>query len=371
MARPHRGRMPRMTRAAVLHEAGQPLEVADIDLAPTGPRQVRVQVRAAGICHSDLSLARGALVQPVPAVLGHEAAGVVVEAGSDVTSVAPGDHVVLTWSPPCRECFFCLRGDVHLCERAVNDSTSAPYAVLDGARVHPGLGTGGFAEETLVLDRAVVPVPRDLPFDVAALLGCAVTTGVGAVLNTARVPRGATVAVFGCGAVGLSVIQGARVAGAAQVIAVDLSPERRAIAGTMGATDLVDGAGDVEREIRGLTGRRGVDYAFEAVGRSSTIKTAWRSTRRGGTAVVVGAGRLDDELTFNALELFYQARTLTGCYYGSIDPAVDVPRLVELQRSGAIDVAALVTERIGLDDINAAFESMEAGRGARSVVTFD
>ncbi|HVE99550.1 MAG TPA: Zn-dependent alcohol dehydrogenase [Mycobacteriales bacterium] len=361
-----------MTRAAVLHQAGEPLEVADIELAPTGPRQVRVAVRAAGICHSDLSLARGALVQPVPAVLGHEAAGVVVDVGSEVTRVSPGDHVVLTWSPPCRECFFCLRGDVHLCERAVQDSTSAPYARLDdGQRLHPGLGTGGFAEETLVLERAVVPIPRDLPFEIAALLGCAVTTGVGAVLNTARVEGGSSVAVFGCGAVGLSIIQGARVAGAAQVIAVDLSPERRALAASMGATAVVDAHGEVEREIRELTDRRGVDYAFEAVGRSATIKTAWRSTRRGGTAVVVGAGRLDDTVSFNALELFYQARTLTGCYYGSIDPAVDVPRLVDLQRSGAIDVAALVTGRIGLADINSAFDDMEAGKGARSVVTFD
>ena len=363
--------MAGMTRAAVLHEVGQPLEVQDIELAPTSGSQVRIHIRAAGICHSDLSLATGALAQPLPAVLGHEASGVVVETGARVTHVSPGDHVVLTWSPPCHECFFCLRGDVHLCERAVDDATSAPYAELNGARVHAGLGTGAFAEETLVLDRAVVAVPRDLPFDVAALLGCAVTTGVGAVLNTARVPRGASVAVFGCGAVGLSVIQGARVAGAEQIIAVDLSPARRAIASTMGATSVVDGAGDVEREIRALTAKRGVDYAFEAVGRSSTIKTAWRSTRRGGTTVVVGAGRRDDGVTFNALELFYQARTLTGCYYGSIDPAVDVRRLVELQQSGAIDVAALVTEHIGLDGINDAFDAMEAGKGARSVVVFD
>jgi len=360
-----------MTRAAVLHRTGAPLELADIDLAPTGPQQVRVAIRATGICHSDLSLARGTLAQQVPAVLGHEAAGVVTEVGSEVTSVAPGDHVVLVWSPPCRECFFCTRGEVHLCERAVHDSMSAPYAELRGERVHAGLGTASFAEETLVLERSVVPVPADVPFEVAALLGCAVSTGVGAVLNTAKVPTGSTVAVFGCGAVGLSLIQGARVAGASQVIAVDLSEERLALARTMGATETLDGASDVERAIRGLTDRRGVDYTFEAVGRASTIKSAWRSTRRGGTAVVVGVGRLDDEVTFNALEVFFQARTLVGCYYGSVDPLVDIPRLVELQRSGAIDVAALVGERIGLGDINSAFADMENGIGARAVVTFD
>jgi len=359
-----------MTRAAVLHQAGSPLTLADIELAPTGPRQVRVQVRASGICHSDLSLARGALAQPVPAVLGHEAAGVVTEVGSAVSTVVVGDHVVLTWSPPCRECFFCARGDAHLCERAAADSVSAPYASLDGERLNQGLGTASFAEETVVLERSVVVIPHDVPFEIAALLGCAVMTGVGAVLNTARVPAGSTVAVFGCGAVGLSVVQGARVAGAAQVIAVDLSTERRDLALSMGATDVVDGAGDVEREVRSLTDKRGVDYAFEAVGRSATIKSAWRSTRRGGTAVVVGVGRLDDEVTFNALELFYQARSLIGCYYGSVDPAVDIPRLVELQRSGAIDVGALVTSRIGLADINSAFTEMENGVGARSVVMF-
>ncbi len=360
-----------MTRAAVLRHAGEPLTLADIDLAATGPLQVRVQIRATGICHSDLSLARGSLAQPVPAVLGHEAAGVVTEVGSDVTSVAVGDHVVLIWSPPCRECYFCTRGEVHLCERAVQDSLSAPYADLDGEKVHAGLGTASFAEETLVLERSVVKIPEDVPFEIGALMGCAVTTGVGAVLNTARVEPGSTVAVFGCGAVGLSVIQGARVAGASQVIAVDLSAERLELAQTMGATDVVDASGDAEKAIRGLTGKRGVDYAFEAVGRSATIKTAWRSTRRGGTAVVVGAGRLDDEVAFNALELFYQARTLTGCYYGSVDPAVDIPRLIELHRTGALDIGALVGDRIALGDIDAAFESMEAGRGARAVVTFE
>ncbi len=346
------------------------MTLADIDLAPTGPQQVRVRIRASGVCHSDLSLARGALAQPLPAVLGHEAAGVVTEVGAEVSGVAVGDHVVLIWSPPCRECFFCTRGEAHLCERAVADSTSSTYAWLDGVRLHQGLGTASFAEETLVLERSVVKIPDDVPFEIGALMGCAVTTGVGAVLNTAKVPAGSTVAVFGCGAVGLSVVQGARVAGATQVIAVDLSAERLALAQTMGATDLVDASGDAEKAIRGLTGKRGVDFAFEAVGRSATIKTAWRSTRRGGTAVVVGVGRLDDELSFNALELFYQARTLIGCYYGSVDPAVDIPRLIDLHRSGALDIAALVGTPIDLADIDAAFVAMEEGRGARSVVTF-
>jgi S-(hydroxymethyl)glutathione dehydrogenase/alcohol dehydrogenase len=359
-----------MTRAAVLRDTSAPLEIADIDLAPTGPEQVRVRLAATGVCHSDLSICRGALRHPMPAVPGHEGAGVVTEVGAGVTGIAPGDHVVLNWTPSCGRCFFCARQEPWLCERAADDALKAPYATLDGEPLSPVLGSGAFAEETLVLARAVVKVPEDVPFEVAALVGCAVTTGFGAVMNTAQVQRGDTVVVLGCGGVGLSIVQGAAYAGAERVVAVDLSESRRAHAAALGATDTVDGNEDVEAAVRALTSGRGVDHAFEAVGRAQTIKTAYRVTRRGGNVVVVGAGRHDDHVSFSALELFFQARRLIGCVYGSADVARDFPRIIALYKSGALDIERLVTERIALDGVNDALAAMEAGRGARSVIVF-
>jgi S-(hydroxymethyl)glutathione dehydrogenase/alcohol dehydrogenase len=358
-----------MTRAAVLTEAGKPLEVTDIDLDPTGHDQVRVRLAATGVCHSDLSIARGALRHPLPAVPGHEGAGVVTEVGADVTTVRPGDHVILNWTPACGACFFCGRGEPYLCDRAAADGLAAPYATRAGERVVPVLGSGAFAEETLVLERAVVPIPHDVPFEVAALVGCAVTTGFGAAVNTAKVQPGDTVVVIGCGGVGLSIVQGAAYAGASVVIAVDLDEASRALAADLGATHTVDGAGDVEAAVREVTGR-GADHAFEAIGRSQTIRTAYRVTRRGGTVVVVGAGRHDDLVSFSALELFFQARSIVGCVYGSADPARDFPRILGLYASGDLALDRLITDRISLDDVNDALAEMESGRGARSVIVF-
>jgi S-(hydroxymethyl)glutathione dehydrogenase/alcohol dehydrogenase len=359
-----------MTRAAVLRDTAAPLDLVDVDLDPTGPDQVRVRLAATGVCHSDLSIVRGGLRHPLPAVPGHEGAGVVTEVGSAVTSVKPGDHVILNWTPACGACFFCARAEPWLCERAATDALAAPYATLGGERVHPVLGAGAFAEETLVLERAVVPIPRDVPFEVAALVGCAVTTGFGAVVNTARVQRGDTVVVIGCGGVGLSIVQGARYAGASRIVAVDLGEAKRDLARDLGATDVVDGNGDFEAAVRELTEGRGADHAFEAIGRAATIRTAYRVTRRGGTVVVVGAGRHDDKVSFSALELFFQARSLVGCVYGSADPARDFPRILALYASGDLDLDRLITKRIGLDGVNDALAAMEAGEGARTVVVF-
>lgn len=359
-----------MTRAAVLRETGAPLDIVDIELAPTGPEQVRVRLRATGVCHSDLSIARGGLRHPLPAVPGHEGAGVVTEVGANVTSVAVGDAVILNWTPACGACWFCGRGEPYLCDRAAADSLAAPYATSGGEAVVPVLGAGAFAEETLVLERAVVPMPDGVPFEVAALVGCAVTTGFGAVVNTARVAKGDSVVVLGCGGVGLSIVQGARYAGAATIVAVDLSEEKRALAAALGATHTVDGGDDVEAFVRGLTEGRGADHAFEAIGRGATIRTAYRVARRGGTVVVVGAGRHDDKVEFSALELFFQARSIVGCVYGSADVARDFPRILGLYASGELDLDRLITKRIGLDDVNAALDAMEAGEGARSVVVF-
>ena len=359
-----------MTRAAVLRDTSAPLEVVDVTLAPTGPDQVRVRLAATGVCHSDLSIIRGGLRHLLPAVPGHEGAGVVVEVGAHVTSVRPGDHVTLNWTPSCGSCFFCAKDEPWLCERAAGDALAAPYATLDGERVVPVLGSGAFAEETLVLERAVVKIPEDVPFEVAALVGCAVTTGFGAVTNTARVRPGDTVVVIGCGGVGLSIVQGARHAGAARIVAVDLNAAKRELAADLGATDTVDGGEDVERAVRDLTHGRGADHVFEAIGRAATIKTAYRSARRGGQVVVVGAGRHDDHVSFSALELFFQARSIVGCVYGSADVARDFPRILALYKSGALDLDRLITARIPLDRVNDALAAMEAGEGARTVVVF-
>lgn len=359
-----------MVAAAVLTETGAPLQVREVDLPDPGPTQVRVRLAAAGVCHSDLSLADGTLRQPLPAVLGHEGAGTVEAVGAQVRDVAPGDRVLLNWAPPCRACWFCTHGEPHLCEHAL-DAASSPYAALDnGSAVYPGLGTAAFAEATLVPSRAVVPLPADVPLEQAALLGCAVLTGVGAVLNTAGVRRGESVLVVGLGGVGLSAVQGARLAGAETVVAVDANPGKQELARRLGATEFLVAGEDVPARVRALTGGRGADHALECVGRAATIRQAWTATRRGGRTTVVGIGRRDDTTTFNALELFHFARTLTGCVYGSADPARDVPLLLEEVRAGRLDLGALVSDRIGLGGVAQAFDRMRAGEGARSLVIF-
>jgi S-(hydroxymethyl)glutathione dehydrogenase/alcohol dehydrogenase len=356
-----------VTRAVVARSTDAPVGLEEVELAPTGAGQVRVRLRAAGVCHSDLSIATGALPHPMPVVLGHEGAGEVVEVGEGVTHVRAGDHVVLTWTPACGECFFCARNQPYLCERATPDSFAAPYATEPGLR--PGLGAATWAEETLVLGRGVVPLEPSVPFDVAALVGCAVTTGVGAVVTTARVEAGSSVVVIGCGGVGLSVLLGARVAGAATIVAVDPSAEKRELALSMGATHALDGD-NLVAAVRELTGGRGADYTFEAVGRAATMQSAWRAARRGGHVTVVGAGRRDDPVTLPAFDLSYSAKTLHACWYGSSDPARDFPHILGLYAEGALDLDALIDRHIELAEVPAAMERMAAGEGARSVVVF-
>ncbi|MBK5307887.1 MAG: Zn-dependent alcohol dehydrogenase [Frankiaceae bacterium] len=356
-----------MVRAAVLTETGAPLRVADIELPDPGPGQVRVRIAATGVCHSDLSLARGTLRQPVPAVLGHESAGTVISVGADVTSTTPGDRVVLCWAPPCGECWFCSEGEPWLCERS-SDAAAAPYATYDGQDLYPGLSTAGFAEETVVSARAVLPVPDGVPLDQAALVGCAVMTGVGAVLNTAKVRAGQTVLVVGLGGVGLSVVQGARLAEAGAIIAVDRSAEKLALAQSMGATEVLEANDDLAKQVRGLTGRRGADHAFDCVGLGDTIRTSWSATRRGGTTTIVGIGGKEQQVTFTALELFHFARTVQGCVYGSTDPFTDIPKILGYAAEGRLDLGALISGTIGLDGIDGAFADMEKGVGARAIV---
>jgi S-(hydroxymethyl)glutathione dehydrogenase/alcohol dehydrogenase len=356
-----------VVRAAVLTETGAPLRVEDIDLPDPGPGQVRVKIAATGVCHSDLSLARGTLRQPVPAVLGHEAAGTVVSVGDGVATAAPGDRVVLCWAPPCGQCWFCAEGEPWLCEHA-SDAAAAPYASLGGQDLYPGLSTAGFAEETVVSARAVLPVPDGVPLEQAALVGCAVMTGVGAVLNTAKVRAGQSVLVVGLGGVGLSVVQGARLAGAGRIIAVDRSPEKLALAQTMGATDVLEAGGELAKQVRALTDRRGADHAFDCVGLAETIRGSWSATRRGGTTTIVGIGGKEQQVTFSALELFHFARTIQGCVYGSTDPFTDIPTVLAYAAEGRLDLGSLISARIGLDGIDGAFAAMEKGLGARAVV---
>ena len=356
-----------MVLAAILTESGAPLQIGEINLPEPGPGQVRVRIAATGVCHSDLSLARGTLRQPLPAVLGHEAAGTVVSVGEGVTGRSPGDRVVLCWAPPCGTCWFCAQREPWLCEHS-SDAAAAPYATYQGLPVYPGLSTAGFAQETVVSERAVLAVPDEVPLEQAALVGCAVMTGVGAVLNTAQVRAGQSVLVVGLGGVGLSVVQGARLAGAGQVIVVDRSPDKLALAQTMGATDVLAAGGELAKQVRALTDRRGADHAFDCVGLAETIRSCWGSTRRGGTTIVVGIGGKEQQVTFSALELFHFARTLRGCVYGSTDPYIDVPKILGYAAEGRLDLGGLISSTIGMADIDGAFADMEKGIGARAVV---
>jgi S-(hydroxymethyl)glutathione dehydrogenase / alcohol dehydrogenase len=356
-----------VVKASVLSEVGGPQEIREIALRTLGPTDVHVQVAAAGVCHSDLSLATGVLAQGLPAVLGHEGSGTVLAVGTDVTHVQPGDRVVLNWAPACRTCWFCTQGEPWLCESALV-AAGVPHATLDGVELLPGLGTGAFAEQTVVPARAVIPIGDDVPLEVAALLGCAVLTGVGAIINTAKVRPGESVLVVGLGGVGLSALQGARLAEAGTVIAVDVSADKEEIARRCGATEFLLAADDLPKQVRRLTEGRGADVAVECVGRAATIRQAWGATRRGGRAIVVGVGRNDDRADFGALEMFHFARSLTGCVYGSTDPDVEVPRLITVWREGRLDLEALATDRSGLDGIDAAFARMRAGHGGRTLV---
>lgn len=357
-------------RAAVLPAVGSPLEITGIELPEPGPGQVRVRLAAAGVCHSDLSLSNGTMRVPVPAVLGHEGAGTVVSVGEGVTHVAPGDGVVLNWAPSCGSCHPCSLGEVWLCVNALAGAANVHARTEDGTELHPGLNVGAFAEETVVAADCVLPLPDGIPLTDAALLGCAVLTGWGAVHHSARVREGETVAVFGVGGVGLATLQAARIAGASTIVAVDVSPEKEALARAAGATEYVVASETTAKEIRKLTGGQGVDVAVECVGRAVTIRTAWESTRRGGRTTVVGIGGKDQQVTFHALELFHWGRTLAGCVYGNSNPAVDLPVLAEHIRAGRFDLGSLVTERITLDGIPGAFDNMLAGKGGRALVIF-
>ncbi len=360
--------MTGQSNALVVRDAGSPAAVEQLRLPEVGPGQVRVRIRAAGVCHSDLSMVNGTLQPPYPLVLGHEAAGEVVEAGGGVSRAAVGDHVALNWQPACRMCWFCEHGEPWLCATTSGIAALENGSTLDGAPVYVALGLGAFAEQVVVPENAVIGVPAELDWPVAALLGCAVLTGTGAVRNTAHVAAGQSVLVIGLGGVGLSVVAAARAAGANPVIAVDVSEGKKALAEAAGATDFLVASDALSKDVRRLTAGRGADHAFECVGRSTTIRAAWRATRRGGQVTVVGMGRADDNVSLSALDIFSSARILRSSVYGNADPDVEIPALARDVLAGKLSLDHLVTDRITLADVPAAFERMARGEGARSVV---
>jgi S-(hydroxymethyl)glutathione dehydrogenase / alcohol dehydrogenase len=357
-------------RGAILMGLDQPLEIRDdLEIIGPGPGQVHVKVAASGVCHSDLSLQNGTLPHPMPVVPGHEAAGVVLGVGEGVTHVEPGNHVIMAFWPPCWNCRVCLGGQPHLCETFTNEAIGVPRVRTPDTPLFSYAGLGSFAEETVVLGQAAVKIPDDIPLDIAALIGCGVMTGVGAALNTAKVQPGSTVAVFGCGGVGISVIQGARIAGAAEIVAVDLVEGKLDEAKKFGATRAVTPGqfGAVNMEV---TEGRGFDYAFEVIGRPETIRSAWDATRRGGMTIVVGAGRMDAMVPFSAFELFYQERTLKGCWYGSANVRLDFPKLLSFWRQGTLNLEDMISNRIDLAQVNEAFEACAKGEVVRTLIEF-
>jgi S-(hydroxymethyl)glutathione dehydrogenase / alcohol dehydrogenase len=365
-------------RAAVLETYGQPLQIVDdVDIEPPHAGEVQVRVRHCGVCHSDLSIVDGTLPAPIPTVLGHEAAGVVEAVGEGVTMVEPGDHVVLTPCPPCGVCYYCQRGEFSICVNSMGLMTST---LLDGgtrlsrngSMLFRGLGLGAFGELATAQETAAVKIPSDVPLDVACVIGCAVQTGVGAVVNTAKVEPGATVLVTGLGGVGLSIVQGAVLAGASRIIVSDPVADRREVALRFGATDALDPAtDDVVSAAQDLTEGIGVDYAFEAAGRASLLEQAMFATRMGGTTVIVGVPPMDEPFNISPVALFATLeKKLLGSLLGSTNSLRDIPRLVALWRAGRLDLEGLITARRPLADINEAFDDLRATRGIRTVLDF-
>ena len=372
-------------RAAVLRTIGmsppyalsRPLDVVELDLAPPGRGEVLVKVVAAGLCHSDLSVIDGSRPRPVPMALGHEAAGVVEALGEGVTDLSVGDHVVLVFVPSCGRCGPCAAGRPALCEPGARANGAG--ALLSGERrltfkaepVNHHLGVSAFATHAVVARESCVRIDPDLPLDLAALFGCAVLTGVGAVINTARIEPGASVAVVGLGGVGLSAVLGAKLAGARQIVAVDLNDDKLAFARTLGATDTVNaGAPDAVKAVRALSGG-GVEVAFDMAGAVPALELAYAVTARGGTTVTAGLPHPDKRMALAPVTLVAEERTLKGSYIGSAAPLRDVPRMIALFKAGKLAVDALLTHRLKLDDINEGFDRLREGIGVRQVVTFE
>lgn len=359
-------------KAAVLVEPGKPLEIQDLTVSKPGPHEVLIRTAACGLCHSDLHFIEGAYPHPLPAVPGHEAAGIVEAVGSEVRTVKVGDAVVTCLSAFCGHCEFCVTGRMSLCLGAdTRRGAGAPPRLTrsdDGSTVNQMLNLSAFAEQMLVHEHACVAITPDMPLDRAAVIGCAVTTGAGAVFNAAKLTPGETICVVGCGGVGLATVNAAKIAGAGRIIAVDPMPEKRELALKLGATDAIDAGPDAAREIVEMT-KGGVHHAIEAVGRPASGDLAVASLRRGGTATILGMMPLNHKVGLSAMDLLSDKK-LQGAIMGGNHFPVDLPRLVDFYMRGLLDLDTIIAERIPLEGINDGFEKMKQGNSARSVIVF-
>jgi len=356
-------------RAAIFTELNGPLSVEDVTPIDPGPGDVVVRITASGVCHSDLHVISGSLPMPPPCILGHEGTGVVEAIGPEVKGLQVGDHVIGTFIPACGVCWHCLHDESHLCENTYAVMGSPRATRGDGTPLMTMTGLGTFAEYMTCAEMSLVKIETDVPDEQLALIGCGVTTGVGAALNTARVQPGDTVAVIGCGGVGQSVIQGAKIAGASVIIAVDPVALKRESALGLGATHTVDpGEGDAVEQVKALTGGRGVDYAFEVIGMPSTVAQAFDMARAGGAAVAVGVSHFTESITIPSFPLVLSEKRLLGCVYGSAQVRRDFPRLVGFVENGRLDLGNMISKTLPLDDINEAFRAMKDGEVIRSVL---
>lgn len=370
-------------KAAVLYEPGTPFVIEDLDLEGPSAGEVRVKIAATGVCRSDHHLVTGTTSHPMPVVCGHEGSGVVTDVGDGVTRVRPGDHVVLSWAPSCGNCYYCMHELPAQCEAYLKpiwdgtlmDGTTrlslAPNGKNGRRPVHHFCSLATFAEAAVVHESACVPVRKDVSLDVAALVGCAVATGVSAVRVRAKVKPGSSVAVFGCGGVGLNIVQAAALSGAERVIAIDIAPAKLDLAMRVGGTDRVDAAKqDPVEAVRALTQGRGADYVFEAIGRTTVMTQAVEAARRGGMVVLVGLGPRTENLALSAGTFTRSDKLITGAYYGGCTPARDFPAILDLYKAGELKLDDFVTRRRPLAQINEAFADMLAGDTVRTLITF-
>lgn len=359
-------------KAAVLREVGKPLAIENVQINKPGPHEVLIRTVAAGVCHSDLHFVEGLYPYPLPAVLGHESAGIVEAVGSEVRTVKKGDHVITCLSAFCGHCEHCVTGHLSRCmsPETQRQAGSEPRLQRDGAAINQFLNLSSFAEMMLIHEHACVAVSRDIPLDRAALIGCAVTTGVGAVIQTSQVRPGETVAVIGCGGVGLAAVNGAAIAGAGRVIAVDTVGSKLNLAKSFGATDVVNAKdGDPVKQVQELT-KGGVHHSFEAVGLKVTAEQAFRMLRKGGTANVIGMIPVGVNIELHGAD-FLQEKRIQGSAMGSNRFPVDMPRLVDFYLQGKLKLDEMISRRIKLEQVNEAFQEMKRGEVARSVIVFD
>ncbi|MEQ8485094.1 MAG: Zn-dependent alcohol dehydrogenase [Pseudomonadales bacterium] len=359
-------------KAAVFREVNQPMEIEEIQVSKPGPREVLVRTVAAGVCHSDLHFFNGTYPGVLPMVLGHESAGVVEQVGADVHYVKPGDHVITCLSVFCGHCEYCLTGRMSLCQEPETKRTSEqePRISHGGKPLTPFANLGSFAEYMLVHEHAVAKIREDMPMDRAALIGCGVTTGVGAVIHTAKVEPGSSVAVIGCGGVGLSCINGAAIAGAARIIAVDMVPSKLELARKFGATDVVNGREtDAIEAVKELSGG-GVHYSFEAIGLKATAEQAFNMLRNGGTATIIGMIPPGQMVAVHGVDFLFEKK-LQGSFMGSNRFRVDMPRFVDLYLQGKLHLDDMISSHIKLEDINDAMKALETGEIARNVIMFN